>query len=162
MSSSTRQTILVSACLLGLDTRYNGLTKKNDAVLHWLEQQGLTPVPVCPEQLGGLPTPRSPAEYQQGDGNDLLDGDTRIVNRAGNDVSAALRHGAEQTLKLARLCGCRQALLKERSPSCGVRAIYRNGRIVDGAGTASALLIRQGLQVFSEEELPLADGTESA
>jgi len=162
MTIATRQTILVSACLLGLNTRYNGQTKKNDAVLRWLEQQGLTPIPVCPEQLGGLPTPRPPAEYQQGDGGDLLDGSTRIVNRAGNDVSAALRHGANQTLQLARLCGCNQALLKERSPSCGVRFIYRNGRIVVGAGTTSALLNRQGLQVFSEEELPAPNGTRQA
>jgi len=162
MSTSTRQTILVSACLLGLNTRYNGQAKKNDAVLRWLEQQNLIPIPVCPEQLGGLPTPRPPAEYQEGDGDDLLDGRTRVINRAGFDVSAALRHGAEQTLKLAQLCNCKQALLKERSPSCGVKSIYRNGRIVDGAGTTSALLNRLGLQVFSEEELFVADEAERA
>jgi len=155
---TAEQTILVSACLLGLDTRYNGQTKKNSAVLQWLQSQGLTPIPVCPEQLGGLPTPRPAAEYQDGDGNDLLDGRTRIFNRSGIEVSAALRHGAEQTLQLARLCGCNRALLKERSPSCGVHAIYRNGCIVTGAGAASALLQRQGLQVFSEEDLPAANG----
>jgi uncharacterized protein YbbK (DUF523 family) len=145
--------ILTSACLLGLNTRYNGCCKKNQAVVDWLSNGGWLPIPVCPEQLGGLPTPRPEAQYTQGDGRAVLDGTGRVVSCDGTDLNAALRHGAEQTLAIARLSNCRIALLKERSPSCGVHAIYRQGAIVSGSGVTTALLEKNGVQVFCEEDL---------
>ena len=101
--------IPVSACLLGIPCRYDGAGKADPAI-EKLRQGGHTLIPVCPEILGGLPTPRPPAER-------LPDG--RVVTREGKDVTAEYRSGAEQALALARKQGCVLAVLKERSPSCG-------------------------------------------
>jgi len=147
------QTILVSACLLGLNTRYNGVSKRNQAVVDYLTEHQLTPIPVCPEQLGGLPTPRPPTDFCSGDGNQVLDGRTVLINRAGEKVDQQFIRGAEQTLLLSRHCGCRKAILKERSPSCGCHLVYRQGEIVPGQGVTTALLLRHGFTVQSEEEI---------
>lgn len=103
-------------------------------------------VPVCPEILGGLPTPRTPSE-RQGE---------RVVSKTGADVTAAYRKGAEEALRLARLFGCRKALLKERSPSCGRRQIYDgsfSGRLIPGDGVTARLLEQEGIAVFGESQL---------
>lgn len=103
-------------------------------------------VPVCPEILGGLPTPRTPSE-RQGE---------RVVSKTGADVTAAYRKGAEEALRLARLFGCRKALLKERSPSCGRGQIYDgsfSGRLIPGDGVAARLLEQEGIAVFGESQL---------
>lgn len=103
-------------------------------------------VPVCPEILGGLPTPRTPSE-RQGE---------RVVSKTGADVTAAYQKGAEEALRLARLFGCRKALLKERSPSCGRRQIYDgsfSGRLIPGDGVTARLLEQEGIAVFGESQL---------
>lgn len=103
-------------------------------------------VPVCPEILGGLPTPRTPSE-RQGE---------RMVSKTGADVTAAYRKGAEEALRLARLFGCRKALLKERSPSCGRGQIYDgsfSGRLIPGDGVTARLLEQEGIAVFGESQL---------
>ena len=103
-------------------------------------------VPVCPEILGGLPTPRTPSE-RQGE---------RVVSKTGADVTAAYRKGAEEALRLARLFGCRKALLKERSPSCGRGQIYDgsfSGRLIPGDGVTARLLEQEGIAVFGEGQL---------
>ena len=110
-----------------------------------LARQGLA-VPVCPEQLGGLPTPRAPSE-RQGE---------RVVSSLGADVTAQYRRGAEEALRLAELYGCTTAVLKERSPSCGSGAIYDGtftGTVTEGWGTAAALLRRHGVRVLGESQL---------
>ena len=99
--------ILISACLLGCACRYDGKSKPHP-LAQALARRGLV-VPVCPEQLGGLPTPRAPSEQQ----ND------RVVSANGTDVTTQYRRGAEEALRLAALYGCTTAVLKERSPSCG-------------------------------------------
>ncbi len=147
------QPILVSACLLGLDTRYDGSTRRNERVIAWLAAQDLIPVPVCPEQLGGLPTPRPPCQFESGDGHDILDGQGRLLTTDQREVSEAFRRGARETLKACRACGCQSALLKERSPSCGRHQVHRSGSIVAGQGVACALLLRAGIAVISEEDL---------
>ncbi|HIX13801.1 MAG TPA: DUF523 domain-containing protein [Candidatus Anaerofilum faecale] len=136
--------ILVSACLLGVRCRYDGRSVPCEALLQRLGE--LEAVPVCPEILGGLPTPRTPAERQDG----------RVVAKDGRDVTAQYRRGAGETLRLARLFGCRYALLKERSPSCGCGAIYDGsftGTLTGGDGTAAELLCANGVQVFGETRL---------
>lgn len=136
--------ILVSACLLGVGCRYDGQSRPSPAVLSLLSRHTL--IPVCPEVLGGLPTPRPPAE-QQGD---------RVVNRLGQDVTDAYRRGAEQTLLLARLYDAKVAILKAKSPSCGKGLIYDgsfSGHLVSGDGISAALLRASGLRVLSEQEL---------
>lgn len=145
--------ILVSACLLGLHTRYDGAAREHPGVLAWLRDHDLLPVPVCPEQLGGLPTPRPPCRFVQGDGRTLLDGEGRLQSEDGRDLAPAFLLGARETLRAARACGCRRALLKERSPSCGSRFVYRGETLVPGQGVAAALLLRNAIAVCSEEEL---------
>ena len=150
-----REPILVSACLLGLRTRYDGTTKRNAAVLAWLEQEQLLPIPVCPEQLAGLPTPRERTRFSCGDGQTVLAGTGEVVAAAtGLPVTERFLHGARETLQVARLTGCRRALLKERSPSCGVHQIHRGAEMVAGVGVATALLIAAGITVQSETDLP--------
>ena len=139
-----RPRILVSACLLGVYCRYNGERKKMDGIERLMERAEL--IPVCPEILGGLPTPRPPAE-RVGD---------RVMNREGADVTEAYQRGAEETLRLAELFGAHLALLKERSPSCGKGKIHDGsfqGRIVDGSGVTAELLSSHGISVYGESRI---------
>ena len=138
--------ILVSACLLGLPCRYDGRPKPREEVLALGEKHVL--IPVCPEQLGGLPTPRPPAEWQG----------ERIVNRAGEDVTAQYLRGGEEAVNLARTLGCEAAVLKERSPACGCLEIYDgsfSGVLKPGKGSAAAALEAAGIPVFGESELDM-------
>lgn len=136
--------ILVSACLAGIKCKYDGGDNRCEKVVE-LMKQGLA-IPVCPEQMGGLATPRDPAEIV---GN-------RVLTNRKVDVSENFRKGAEETLKIARLIGCTQAILKQRSPSCGVGQIYDgtfNGVVRSGYGITAKLLIKHGFKVISEAEL---------
>ena len=137
-------TILVSACLLGCPCRYDGKSKPNDTVLALMEQHTL--IPICPEQMGGLATPRVPAE-RRGDG---------VFTETGGDVTAQYRRGAEEALRLAKLYGCTHAILKERSPSCGSGQIYDGSfsrTLTDGDGVTAALLKENGITVLGENEV---------
>ncbi len=151
--------ILVSACLVGCRCRYDQGSKPHDPVIA-LIREGKA-VPVCPEQMGGLPTPRLPAEIIGGDGDDVLDGRARVVNSAGEDVTAQFLAGAREALRMAEAAGAAVAILKERSPSCGSAAIYDgsfSGGVRSGVGVTAALLRRHGLQVYSEENWPAHTG----
>ena len=137
--------ILISACLLGARCRYDGVSKLQRWISDLAERHIL--VPVCPEQLGGLPTPRPPAER-------LPDG--RVVTREGKDVTAEYRSGAEQALALARKQGCVLAVLKERSPSCGRGRIYDgtfSRTLIPGSGVAAQLLEENRIPVYGESQL---------
>jgi len=151
-----RKAILVSACLLGLDTRYNGETRDAPDVLAYLQRHDLQPIPVCPEQLAGLPTPRPAVVFRRGDGDALLDGSGELIDAAGRNCNEAFLHGAAQTLKIARLTGCSRALLKERSPSCGCHSVHRESGLVAGRGVTAALLLRHGFTLISEEDIGTA------
>ena len=136
--------LLISACLLGARCRYDGQSKPLLQLVALSEQFDL--VPVCPEQLGGLPTPRVPAERTE----------DRVITKDGRDVTAEYRRGAEQALHLARVCGCRIALLKERSPSCGNGEIYDgnfSGKLEKGDGVTAELLRENGIRVYGESEI---------
>lgn len=136
------ESILVSACLLGEPCRYDGKSMPCASVIALGRSHEL--VPVCPEQLGGLPTPRTPSEIQP---------DGRVVDRAGIDRTAAFRSGAEAALSIARTHGCTQAILKANSPSCGVHRVYDGSftsTLTDGQGIAAALLCEAGIGVFDE------------
>lgn len=145
--------ILVSACLLGLQTRYDGTAKANPKVLDFIKDGDLIPIPICPEQLAGLPTPRPQTRFVRGDGAAVLDGRGTLVTAEGIVVNETFLRGAIETMKAARLAGCREALLKERSPSCGVHRIHRGEDLVPGRGVTAALLERNGLKILSEEDL---------
>lgn len=148
-----REPILVSACLLGLPTRYDGAAKRSQAVFDWLERERLLPIPVCPEQLGGLPTPRAKTRFIRGDGHAVIAGCGLVATFTGESMNEVFLRGADATLRIARLTGCRRALLKERSPSCGVHQIHRGDAMVAGAGVAAALLLEAGLTVLCEADL---------
>lgn len=133
--------ILVSACLLGVRCRYNGEGVLDEGIQELLKEHHL--IPVCPEILGGLATPRTPAE-RQGD---------RVVTKTGEDVTAQYEKGALEVLKLAQLLECTCAVLKERSPSCGNGRIYDgtfSGTLTDGKGAAAELLEKNGIRVYGE------------
>lgn len=153
MASIKQKPILVSACLLGLDTRYDGCCKKNNSVINFLSEQESIIIPVCPEQLAGFSTPRPATQFSSGDGGSILSGAGTVVNRENKICNEAFIKGAEQVLAVARMNHCNQAIFKERSPSCGVHQVYRNDLLVDGSGVTTALLKKQGILVFSENEL---------
>lgn len=145
--------ILVSACLLGLRTRYDGKRlEPNTTLMTWLREGKV--IPVCPEQLGGLSTPRPPAEIVGGDGYGVLDGTAVVSTVDGEDVTPRYLRGAKETLCLACLAGAERAVLKEDSPACGVVRIYDGtfGHTTrHGPGVTAAYLQRAGLQVTNEE-----------
>ena len=138
--------LLVSACLLGCDCKYSGGNNAlPDETLAALRREYRL-IPVCPEVAGGLPTPRIPAERREG----------RVVTRDGRDVSAQFAKGAQVALALAQKYGCERALLKERSPSCGSRAVYDgsfSGTLVPGMGFTAETLQNAGVEVMSEEQI---------
>lgn len=147
------ETILVSACLLGLPTRYDGASKANEQVEAMLRREGLIPIPLCPEQLAGLPTPRPKTFFTRGTGSDLLQGCAELVDETGASMNETFLHGARLALSIAERCGCRRALLKEGSPSCGLTRVTLNGEPVPGMGVTSALLKQEGIQLQSEEQI---------
>lgn len=141
---------MVSACLAGEPCRYDGKANTHPLVKHWAETGKA--IPVCPEQLGGLSTPRIPAEIQnQGD-------QLKVITRTGVDVTAEYKKGAEATLALAKKHGCTKAVLKAKSPSCGCGTVYDgsfSGTLIPGDGITTHLLKINGIDVCSEEHLTL-------
>lgn len=146
--------ILVSACLAGMNVRYNGSNSLDERIQNLLlENQAMT---VCPELLGGFMTPREPAEIVGGDGEDVLDGKARVVEKSGKDVAKQYINGAYATLKKAQELRANTIILKENSPSCGSSIIYNGefkGEQILGMGVTTALLRRNGFQVISESNL---------
>jgi len=152
MPESIPRIYAVSACLLGIRCRYNGGHKLTPQVMEFLKNKQA--VLVCPELLSGLPIPRPPAEIQAGDGRRVLREEARVKLADGSDVTEAFRRGAGAALELVKHGRATHAILKERSPSCGVRRIYRAGRLKEGKGVFAALLEAEGVNVISEEEIP--------
>lgn len=133
--------ILISACLLGVGCRYDGKGNYMDFVEQLKSRHQL--IPVCPEQLGGLATPRCPAE-RQGEA---------VVTKDGRDVTKEYERGAREVLRLCRMFGCEAAVLKERSPSCGAGRIYDGSfkkKLVEGNGVCAQMLINEGILVVGE------------
>ncbi|MGD2063873.1 MAG: DUF523 domain-containing protein [Nitrospirota bacterium] len=142
--------ILVSACLVGLPCRYDGSSRPLPGYLAHTVAGEL--IPVCPEMLGGLSSPRCPAQIQSGDGYQVVAGGSRVIDRAGSDVTDAFLDGAHATLRIAQEAGVTQAILKERSPSCGSCRLHRRGTLVSGVGVTTALLRMHGIRVLSEAQ----------
>lgn len=137
------ENLLISACLLGFECKYSGGSNKlSDEEIASLKKEYRL-IPVCPETAGGLPVPRDPSE-RLGD---------KVVSSKGKDVTAEFVKGAETALYLARRYGCKKALLKRNSPSCGGEYIYDgtfSGVLVPGEGVAAELLRREGLEILGE------------
>lgn len=136
--------LLISACLLGRNCKYNGGNNYTPLVERLKERYEL--VPVCPECFGGLPIPHDPSE-RVGD---------KVLSKAGEDVTGAFILGAEKTLAVARGQGITLAVLKERSPSCGFGAVYDGtftGTVVPGSGVAAELLAKNGVAIYGESRI---------
>ncbi len=136
--------ILCSACLLGVRCRYDRKSKENEKVMALAKTETL--IPVCPEQLGGLQIPREPSE-QKG---------KKVVTKSGKDVTENFKAGARETLRIAKLLNIKEAILKQKSPSCGCGKIYDgtfSGTLINGDGVTTELLRKNGIKVVSEEDL---------
>ena len=133
--------VLVSACLLGICCRYDGKSKPNEKVMALAERETL--IPICPEQLGGRPTPRNAVEILNG----------KITEKNGCDHTDEFLNGAYEVLKIAKITGCKKAILKAKSPSCGCGKIYDgsfSGTLTDGNGITAQLLIENGIEILNE------------
>lgn len=136
--------ILISACLCGIGCRYDGKSiyyEKLDQL-----NQAHTLIPICPEILGGLPTPRPPAEIQH----------HRVMTCLGTDVTPQYKKGADETLKIAKMLHCSCAILKERSPSCGCGKIYDgtfSKTLKSGDGITAGILKQAGIKIFGESQI---------
>lgn len=136
MSKTSQNTLIVSACLVGLCTRYDGEIKENPEVNLLLQNKNW--VPICPEQLGGLPTPRPAADITGGNGHDVLNGQAKVLSKNGEDFTKQFIHGAQQVLLLAQKLDCKIAVLKARSPSCAVKGTI---------GVTAALLEQNNISI---------------
>ena len=142
--------ILISACLLGVNCRYDGGNSRDENAISLHQSDEL--IPVCPEEAGGLPTPRPAVEIVNGDGNDVLDGKARVLTADGVDKTEEFLKGAQFALELAQSQSATSVILKSKSPSCGCGEIYDGSfsrTLISGDGVTTALLKRHGIEVIS-------------
>ena len=135
---------LCSACLLGIRCRYDGKSKPDKKIIGLSRKEAL--IPVCPEQLGGLSTPRESTEIKN----------NKVFTKSGKEVTENLEKGAEETLEIAKLFNIKQAIFKQKSPSCGCGKIYDgtfSGKIIKGDGITTALLKKNKIKVIPEEDI---------
>ncbi|MDR1616677.1 MAG: DUF523 domain-containing protein [Syntrophomonadaceae bacterium] len=152
--------ILVSACLLGVNCKYNGANNWCPRLLKTLEK--IPVMPFCPEKLGGLPVPRRPCEITGGQGADVIAGKAEVIDKEGQNVTGNFLLGAERSLELAEKHRISTALLKNLSPSCGTGRIYDGSfksRLISGTGVTAALLKSRGIRVFNEDNFLQTGGT---
>lgn len=153
---------LISKCLLGVPCRYDGREKIYDGTPTFKALLDSGSIAVCPEESGGLPTPRPPAEIQGGSGEEVLEGKSKIVNTEGRDVTFEYLSGAKIILEIAQKSKIKMAILKSRSPACGIEQIYDgsfSGKLKKGNGIASALLIKNDIKVISDENFVKLDNS---
>ena len=140
--------ILVSACLAGINCKYNGGNNYNEKIFN-LVKEGKA-IPVCPEQLGGLTTPREPSEIK------IIDGKRYVINKESIDVTEEFEKGAEEVLALVKKLDIKKAILQSRSPSCGINKIYSGNfdrNLVDGNGILADLLLENGIEVINSDDI---------
>ncbi|MDU7140008.1 MAG: DUF523 domain-containing protein [Finegoldia magna] len=142
------QNVLISACLLGVDCKYNGSNNKlDDEIIHSLKEK-YNLIPVCPEIMGGMPTPRNPIEIKDG----------KVFDYDGEEFTKEFEKGSEEVLKLAKLYNSSIAILKENSPSCGSNYIYDgtfNHQKIKGMGISAQKLSKENIKLFSEENIKI-------
>ncbi len=147
--------ILVSACLIGVNCRYDGLNNLNADVLEFLREKGCF-IACCPELLGGLAIPRGPYEITGGTGKHVIQGKAEVVSDKGERVTVEFLKGARRTLRIARQNHVDLAILRSRSPCCGIGRIYDgtfSGALIEGDGVTAALLRREGIKLVPDEAI---------
>lgn len=138
---------IVSACLAGINSRYDGRDNENKIVVELIKQGKA--IPLCPEQLGGLPTPRACCEIRIDENGNKI-----VTSKEGQDCTKEFNVGAEKVLKVAQALEIKKAILKSKSPSCGCGFVYDgtfSGRLVEGNGLTAELLIKNGIEVYTEK-----------
>ena len=136
--------MLVSACLCGINCKYNGTNNYNEKVFNLVKEGNA--IPVCPEQLGGLTTPRIPSEIK----------DNKVINKDGIDVTNNFIKGANEVLDLCKKLNINKVILKSKSPSCGMGLIYSGNfddKLVEGNGILTDLLLKNNIEVINSDEL---------
>lgn len=139
---------LVSSCLAGINCRYNGSNNTKQTIVQMVKEGKA--IPVCPEVLAGLPTPRTCCEITTD-----TDRNKKVIGKDGTDHTKEFREGAMKSLEIAKSLNIKKAILQSRSPSCGYRYIYDgnfSGNIVEGNGLTADLLLQNGIEVVTEEE----------
>ena len=142
MITMEKEKILISACLIGLNCKYDGGNNENSKLVELMKEKDL--VPICPEQLGGLKTPRASAERKQ----------EKVITKEGVDVTKEYQRGAEEVLNLAKKLNIKKAILKSRSPSCGIEEIYDgtfSHTLIKKDGVTAELLKKNGIEVISSD-----------
>ncbi|MFC4771272.1 DUF523 domain-containing protein [Enterococcus hermanniensis] len=142
----------ISACLGGIACRYDGQSNEILLLKEWVKTNQA--IVVCPEVLGGLPTPRTPAEIQGGDGFDVWNDSAKVIDKKGNDVTEAFKEGAILAFEQLQRLQVTELILKEKSPSCGSNRIYDgsfSGNRINGVGVATAYFMQKGIAIYSEE-----------
>lgn len=143
------EVILVSACLAGINCKYDGGNNYHEKILEMVKNGEA--IPVCAEQLGGLTTPRNPVRVT------YLNGKRRVIDEQGCDKTKEFEKGAQEILELAKKLGIKKAILKSKSPSCGCGKIYcgdfSKKELVDGNGVLALLLIENGIEVISSDDI---------
>jgi uncharacterized protein YbbK (DUF523 family) len=145
------EVVLISACLLDIPCRYNGQASEVSLISLLQSRKNWCLIPVCPEQLGGLPTPRHPVEIQQGDGFDVLKGKATVETHDGRDMTCHFVRGAEIVFRIATLTGAGKMITQARSPSCSSHLIYDgrfSNRLIEGYGVCAALLEQRGMELI--------------
>lgn len=154
MKVNSNEIILVSACLAGVNCKFDCDIKKSEKVAQ-LVLKGRA-IPLCPEILTGFKTPRPAMEILGGDGKDVLGGKAKIIDKNGNDYTKKFTEGAKKVLKIAKILNIKKAILKSKSPSCGKDLRFDGtfkGKMVKGDGVLTALLKKNGIEIYSETEL---------
>ncbi|MFT5285594.1 MAG: hypothetical protein ACI8TQ_001759 [Planctomycetota bacterium] len=148
MSSEEKsEPVLVSACLVGVECRYDGAANLSESLLERLSRENFIPVPFCPEERGGLSTPRPAAWIEKENAAAVLAGESRVITNTGADVTDAFLSGAREALSTCERLNIKRAYLKERSPSCGVCQTHVDNQLVDGPGVTAELLQSAGIVV---------------
>ena len=140
-----KEKVIVSACLVGENCKYNGKNNKNDKIIDFLKDKEV--ILVCPEVMGGLSTPRFKSE--------IVEGSEKVINELGEDVSNYFHSGARIAIEKVIDSDVKLAIVKEKSPSCGYKKIYNgkfDGTKIDGSGIFTRLLIEKGIKILTEED----------
>ena len=145
--------VLISACLVGLNSRYDGKSKRKKKVMEYLNKRDIEFYPLCAEQLGGLCTPREPSEIEQGrTAKEVLEGKAKVLSKSGEDVTQNFISGANEVLNFCKEFNITHAILQDRSPSCGYSKVYDgsfSGKIINGYGVLTQLLEDNGIVILT-------------